>query len=124
MTSQSAADELRAVARAHLPAAAAERWISLLRPCARLVRAEAGDEASAGADAIPRVPLSVRLEASVPDPWHPVAEEAFAPDLGEGGWTLLAQFAMSDGCLYWLIRPRDLAERRFDRAMFTWQRYD
>lgn len=25
------------------------------------------------------------------------------------------------GALYWLIRPKDLAERRFDRARFTWQ---
>lgn len=23
--------------------------------------------------------------------------------------------------LYWLIRPKDLAKRRFDGAMFTWQ---
>ncbi|MEX2984494.1 YwqG family protein [Streptomyces sp. C36] len=45
-------------------------------------------------------------------------------------WTLLAQFDSDHraqmmwgdtGCLYWLIRPEDLAERRFDRAMFTWQ---
>lgn len=47
-----------------------------------------------------------------------------------GGWVLLAQFDSEDaadmmwgdcGALYWLIRPQDLAERRFDRAMFTWQ---
>ncbi|MFD3645178.1 DUF1963 domain-containing protein [Streptomyces cyaneofuscatus] len=25
------------------------------------------------------------------------------------------------GVLYWLIRPEDLAERRFERAMSTWQ---
>ncbi|MFI8403344.1 DUF1963 domain-containing protein [Streptomyces sp. NPDC085463] len=25
------------------------------------------------------------------------------------------------GALYWLIRPEGLAERRFERAMFTWQ---
>lgn len=46
------------------------------------------------------------------------------------GWVLLAQFDSDDdadmmwgdcGVLYWLIRPEDLAERRFDRAMFTWQ---
>ncbi|GAA2329297.1 YwqG family protein [Streptomyces caniferus] len=46
------------------------------------------------------------------------------------GWVLLAQFDSDDdadmmwgdcGVLYWLIRPQDLAERRFDRAMFTWQ---
>ncbi|MFC6066340.1 YwqG family protein [Streptomyces ochraceiscleroticus] len=46
------------------------------------------------------------------------------------GWVLLAQFDTDDdadmmwgdcGALYWLIRPEDLAERRFDRALFTWQ---
>ncbi|MFI9203218.1 YwqG family protein [Streptomyces sp. NPDC053048] len=45
-------------------------------------------------------------------------------------WVLLAQFGSDDdagmmwgdcGSLYWLIRPEDLAARRFDRAMFTWQ---
>jgi uncharacterized protein YwqG len=45
-------------------------------------------------------------------------------------WVLLAQFDTDDdadmmwgdcGALYWLIRPEDLAQRRFDRAMFTWQ---
>jgi len=45
-------------------------------------------------------------------------------------WVLLAQIDTDDdadmmwgdcGALYWLIRPEDLAERRFDRAMFTWQ---
>lgn len=25
------------------------------------------------------------------------------------------------GALYWLIRPQDLREQRFDRALFTWQ---
>ncbi|MBT2455494.1 YwqG family protein [Streptomyces sp. ISL-86] len=47
-----------------------------------------------------------------------------------GGWVLLAQIDSENaadmmwgdcGALYWLIRPQDLAERRFDRAMFTWQ---
>ncbi|MGP3987449.1 DUF1963 domain-containing protein [Streptomyces sp. 3N207] len=45
-------------------------------------------------------------------------------------WVLLAQFdrdgdagmAWGDcGVLYWLIRPEDLAENRFEKAMFTWQ---
>ncbi|MFG3253684.1 YwqG family protein [Streptomyces sp. NPDC048172] len=55
---------------------------------------------------------------------HPaLAEEAH-------GWVPLAQFDSDDaagmewgdaGTLYWLIRPRDLAACRFDRAMFTWQ---
>ncbi|MFI1969607.1 hypothetical protein BLA24_15270 [Streptomyces cinnamoneus] len=45
-------------------------------------------------------------------------------------WVLLAQIDSDDdagmmwgdcGALYWLIRREDLAERRFDRAMFTWQ---
>ncbi|MFI8203905.1 YwqG family protein [Streptomyces sp. NPDC085937] len=54
------------------------------------------------------------------------------PRLSEeaGGWVLLAQFDSEEaadmmwgdaGALYWLIRPEDLAERRFERAMFTWQ---
>ncbi|MFF7690270.1 YwqG family protein [Streptomyces syringium] len=52
-----------------------------------------------------------------------VAEEA-------KGWTLLAQIDTDSdadmmwgdcGALYWLIRPEDLAELRFDRAMFTMQ---
>lgn len=54
------------------------------------------------------------------------------PRLSEeaGNWVLLAQFDSEDaadmmwgdaGVLYWLIRPEDLAERRFERAMFTWQ---
>ncbi|GAA4578193.1 hypothetical protein GCM10023194_00440 [Planotetraspora phitsanulokensis] len=47
-----------------------------------------------------------------------------------GRWLLLAQFDSDDranmmwgdaGALYWLIRPEDLAARRFDRALFTWQ---
>jgi len=25
------------------------------------------------------------------------------------------------GTLYWMIRPEDLAARRFDMALFTWQ---
>ncbi|MFI9308704.1 YwqG family protein [Streptomyces triculaminicus] len=58
-------------------------------------------------------------------PWNDprIPEEALR-------WVLLAQFGSDDdagmmwgdlGSLYWLIRPQDLAERRFDRAMFTWQ---
>lgn len=47
-----------------------------------------------------------------------------------GGWILMAQFDSDGdadmmwgdcGALYWLIRPEDLAQRRFERAMFTWQ---
>ncbi|MFF3763408.1 YwqG family protein [Streptomyces sp. NPDC001922] len=58
-------------------------------------------------------------------PWNDprIQEEALR-------WVLLAQFDSDDdagmmwgdcGVLYWLIRPEDLARRRFDRAMFTWQ---
>ena len=45
-------------------------------------------------------------------------------------WVLLAQFDSENaagmmwgdcGTLYWLIRPEDLAARRFEAAMFTWQ---
>ncbi|MET9759999.1 YwqG family protein [Streptomyces sp. NPDC006372] len=47
-----------------------------------------------------------------------------------GRLVLLAQFDSEDaagmmwgdsGALYWLIHPQDLAEQRFDRAIFTWQ---
>ncbi|MFE5597039.1 YwqG family protein [Streptomyces sp. NPDC056549] len=69
-------------------------------------------------------------------------EVAEAALIGEGSWddprlseeagdsVLFAQFDSEDavdmmwgdaGALYWLIRPEDLAERRFERAMFTWQ---
>ncbi|GII55652.1 hypothetical protein Pth03_40410 [Planotetraspora thailandica] len=57
--------------------------------------------------------------------WHdPALQEEAA------GWVLLAQFDTDDragmmwgdvGALYWLIRLDDLAARRFDRAVFTWQ---
>ena len=45
-------------------------------------------------------------------------------------WILLAQFDSDEstdlvwgdcGTLFWLMRPEDLTERRFDRALFTWQ---
>ncbi|WP_241825639.1 YwqG family protein [Micromonospora sp. CB01531] len=55
-------------------------------------------------------------------------DQALASEAGR--WLLLAQFDSDSnanmmwgdvGMLYWLIRPDDLAARRFDRAMFTWQ---
>ncbi|WP_329562021.1 YwqG family protein [Kitasatospora sp. NBC_01266] len=57
--------------------------------------------------------------------WH-------SPELAEEAerWLLLAQIdSDSDadmmwgdvGSLYWLIRRKDLAEKRFDQAVFTWQ---
>ncbi|MEC3981245.1 YwqG family protein [Amycolatopsis sp. H20-H5] len=43
-------------------------------------------------------------------------------------WILLAQIESDGdlmwgdaGALYWLIKPEDLAARRFDKALFTWQ---
>jgi uncharacterized protein YwqG len=57
-------------------------------------------------------------------PWHDprLATEATR-------WVLLAQIDIGGdmmrggvGALYWLIRPDDLANRRFDAALFTWQR--
>jgi uncharacterized protein YwqG len=73
-------------------------------------------------------PVEMEIAHAVLDgevPWDDpkLAEEA-------RGWLLLAQFDSDDtadmmwgdcGALYWLIRPQDLAERRFDRALFTWQ---
>lgn len=52
------------------------------------------------------------------------------PDAEARRWTLLAQIDTDQdagmmwgdcGTLYWLIRPEDLAARRFDEARFTWQ---
>jgi uncharacterized protein YwqG len=73
-------------------------------------------------------PVEIEVAHAVLDgevPWDDprLSEEA-------GNWALLAQFdseVAADmmwgdaGALYWLIRPEDLAERRFERAMFTWQ---
>ncbi|WP_078969973.1 YwqG family protein [Streptomyces natalensis] len=73
-------------------------------------------------------PVEVEIAAAVLDgevPWDDprLSDEA-------GGWVLLAQFDSEHaadmmwgdcGALYWLIRPQDLAERRFERAVFTWQ---
>ncbi|MFD3545231.1 YwqG family protein [Streptomyces sp. NPDC058655] len=73
-------------------------------------------------------PVEIEVAEAVLDgevPWHD-------PRLSEetDNWVLLAQFDSEDtadmmwgdaGVLYWLIRPEDLAERRFERAMFTWQ---
>jgi len=60
-----------------------------------------------------------------------VEYEIAGPDAGQPrDWIPLAQFDSDDaadmmwgdtGMLYWLIRPDDLAARRFDRAAFTWQ---
>ena len=73
-------------------------------------------------------PVEIEIAEAVLDgevPWGDprLSEEA-------AGWVLLAQFDSEDaadmmwgdaGALYWLIRPQDLARRRFDRAVFTWQ---
>ncbi|KJK57444.1 hypothetical protein UK12_16675 [Saccharothrix sp. ST-888] len=58
-------------------------------------------------------------------PWHTPELRAEAER-----WILLAQIDSDPdadmmwgdaGALYWLIRPEDLAAKRFDRAVFTWQ---
>ncbi|MFV5992196.1 YwqG family protein [Streptomyces sp. NPDC056231] len=73
-------------------------------------------------------PVEIEIAEAVLDgevPWDDprLSKEAAA-------WVLLAQFDSDDaadmmwgdaGALYWLIRPEDLAARRFDRTMFTWQ---
>ncbi|MGW0920655.1 YwqG family protein [Streptomyces sp. NPDC002755] len=73
-------------------------------------------------------PVEIEVAEAVLDggvPWHD-------PRLSEetDNWVLLAQFDSEDtadmmwgdaGVLYWLIRPEDLAERCFERAMVTWQ---
>ncbi|MCA6092983.1 DUF1963 domain-containing protein [Streptomyces sp. SCA3-4] len=167
----------------HIPAGAAvtERALPVI------------DDEDVEFEAYTEVPLTVRVELTAPDVWHPDTMVALSPggvvedpharskeaeafldalyDLQSGtdhhigghanpvqnpveheiahgllgkearwddprvaedakGWTLLAQIDTDGdadmmwgdcGTLYWLIRPEDLAERRFDRAMFTMQ---
>ncbi|KUL53569.1 DUF1963 domain-containing protein [Streptomyces sp. A1499] len=72
------------------------------------------------------VELEVARAALGPETdWH---DPRLAGEMRE--WVLLAQFDSDDaadmmwgdtGCLYWLIRRDDLADLRFDKAMFTWQ---
>ncbi|MFD9791094.1 YwqG family protein [Streptomyces sp. NPDC059070] len=159
---------------------------------ARLVYVPAGTPVTEravpeGLDAYPEVPLTVRVEPTAPDVWHPVMRSALPKDALDDGWpedftdalydhssgsghqigghadpvqnpvehevahgilggnvawddprvaeeaerwVLLAQFDTDDdadmmwgdcGTLYWLIRPQDLADRRFDRAVATMQ---
>ncbi|MFI9809068.1 YwqG family protein [Streptomyces sp. NPDC052301] len=87
-----------------------------------------GTEHRVGGYATPvqgEVELEVARGALGSPPWDDprIDEEALR-------WVLLAQFDTDDdadmmwgdcGVLYWLIRPEDLARRRFDRAMLTWQ---
>lgn len=73
-------------------------------------------------------PVEIEVAEAVMDGDVSWGDPALDAEIGE--WVLLAQFGSDDasemmwgdgGALYWLIRPADLAERRFDRAMFTWQ---
>lgn len=75
-------------------------------------------------DAVELDVAHTQLDGAVPYGDPALHEEALR-------WTLLAQFDSDDqagmkwggsGSLYWLIRPDDLAARRFDAALFTWQR--
>ncbi|WP_030549257.1 YwqG family protein [Streptomyces albus] len=73
-------------------------------------------------------PVEIEVAEAVLDGETPRDDPRLSDEAGR--WLLLAQFDTEDaadmmwgdaGALYWLIRPQDLAERRFDRAMFTWQ---
>ncbi|MFE2560736.1 YwqG family protein [Streptomyces sp. NPDC059352] len=73
-------------------------------------------------------PVEIEIAEAVLDGKAPWGDPILDREIVE--WTLLAQFDSDDaadmmwgdaGALYWLIRPQDLAEHRFDRAMFTWQ---
>ncbi|MBH5333956.1 DUF1963 domain-containing protein [Streptomyces pactum] len=88
----------------------------------------AGTEHRLGGHATPvqdEVEAAVARHALGCPPWNDprIGQEALR-------WVLLAQFDSDDdagmmwgdaGALYWLMRPEDLALRRFDRARFTWQ---
>ncbi|WP_392671228.1 YwqG family protein [Streptomyces sp. LN785] len=73
-------------------------------------------------------PVEIEIAAAVRD--EPLSWND--PELSREAreWLLLAQFDSDtaadmmwgdSGVLYWLIRRQDLADLRFDRAMFTWQ---
>ncbi|MGW6060431.1 YwqG family protein [Streptomyces sp. NPDC055189] len=73
-------------------------------------------------------PVEIEIAAAVLD--DAASGEGLSLAVESGNWVLLAQFDSDDaadmmwgdgGALYWLIRPEDLAECRFERAMFTWQ---
>ena len=75
-------------------------------------------------DAVELDAAHTQLDGAVPYGDPALHEEALR-------WTLLAQFDSDvragmkwggSGSLYWLIRPDDLAARRFEAASFTWQR--
>ena len=76
-------------------------------------------------DAVELDVAHTQLGGAVPYDNPAVHEEALR-------WTLLAQFDSDhwagmiwgdSGTLYWLVRPGDLAARRFEAASFTWQCY-
>ncbi|MCM2413548.1 DUF1963 domain-containing protein [Streptomyces sp. RKAG290] len=132
MTHVSRDDALCSLARQHLSPDAAEQWLGLLRPGVRL-EPQSGEDAVVGRlGGVPGLPAGTdRLEWEGHGP-HSFGAHGREPRLAEevAGWVLLAQFAgdaAADmiwgglGTLYWLIRPQDLRDRRFDRAMFTWQ---
>ncbi|MFC9504661.1 YwqG family protein [Streptomyces sp. NPDC057002] len=73
-------------------------------------------------------PVEIEIAEAVLEGEVPWDDPRLSEEVGD--WVLLAQFDSEDaadmmwgdcGALYWLIRPQDLAELRFDRAMFTWQ---
>ncbi|WP_442813547.1 DUF1963 domain-containing protein [Streptomyces sp. NBC_01244] len=73
-------------------------------------------------------PVEIEIAEAVTDGDVSWGDPALDKEIGS--WVLLAQFDSDDaadmvwgdgGVLYWLIRPQDLAEYRFDRAVFTWQ---
>ncbi|MCX5377886.1 YwqG family protein [Streptomyces sp. NBC_00091] len=88
---------------------------------------EAGHQIGGHAHSIQN-PVEIEVAEAVTDGDVSWGDPALDKEIGN--WVLLAQFDSDDaadmmwgdaGVLYWLIRPQDLAERRFDRAMFTWQ---
>lgn len=88
---------------------------------------EAGHQIGGHAHAIQN-PVEIEIAEAVLDEGVSWGDAALDGEVGN--WVLLAQFDSDEavdmmwgdgGVLYWLIRPEDLAERRFDRAMFTWQ---
>ncbi|MEV7401608.1 DUF1963 domain-containing protein [Streptomyces sp. NPDC091267] len=132
MTHVSLDDAPCSLARQHLSPDDAEQWLGLPRPGVRL-EPQSGEDAVVGRlGGVPALPAGVdrpEWEGHGPHSFGAYGREQRLAEEA-AGWVLLAQLASDAaadmmwgdvGTLYWLIRPQDLRDRRFDRAMFTWQ---
>ncbi|MFC8285697.1 DUF1963 domain-containing protein [Streptomyces cyaneofuscatus] len=144
-------DAFRSLALRHLPPDDAEKWLGLLRPGARLRVATGADVPAVRLGGLPALPAgspwpvwdghgplsfiasvdcarlpTAALDIGLPESGTLLLRRRSERRLRDSGRTRWCQDAADmmwgdAGVLYWLIRPEDLAERRFERAMLTWQ---